>query len=294
MAFMGIFMMWLVIFLVIIGFFTFVGAVLVIVSIAMSARQKKLAMVNSMNGMPYVPSKKYMIPRVIGILCFLPLVGTILLIVYSVVSTKISNYNSLWYNVDNGNYSRAETLLEKGISPDCTVDSNDPAKDGEQTILSVLCENGGFSDGFDDEETEEELAMIQLLIDYGADIEYVSYRHEKSNYSHTYSEEQDYYQPSDGCGYTPLLYAVRHGNTLCVKLLVKNGADVNVSDYCGFNTVATVADNLSDEDGAEILQYLIEKGASTETVTNFGQTNEFLALRNESRGNEEIERILLQ
>lgn len=121
--------------------------------------------------------------------------------------------------------------------------------------------------------------MIQLLIDYGADLESRTYLHDKDDSIHMYQGESDYYESSDMCGYTPLLYAVYMGNKNTVKLLVENGADINAEDYCGFNAVLTIADGISDEKGYALLNYLLEKGCNQNHYTNFYQDATFLAFR---------------
>ncbi|MBQ2803588.1 MAG: cellulase family glycosylhydrolase [Lachnospiraceae bacterium] len=268
MAFAGIAMMFLFITLVVVGGSTLIGTVLLIVAGVMQKKQKK----------------NYMVPRVFGIILMVPLILCVVLILYAVIATQIQNYNSLAYNVNHGNYERVEAILQKGITPDCTMESNEAAKDGEKTILAVLCANGGFVDSFgdpiDNEVTKEEEDMIQLLLQYGADMEARSYHHEKEYSRHELSEITNYYSTDDGCGYTPLLYAVRYREYEIVQLLVENGADVNVKDYCGFTAVHTIADNLEDEDGLEMLQYLLDKGACVDGITNFGQDVLFLSFRN--------------
>lgn len=286
MAFMGIFLVAMVVVIAVIAFFTILGIIFLIISAVKHRKWKKQ------------PGKRktYLVFRVLGIICMIPLLIVLIMIPYEIITSKIHKHNSLRYHVMQGNFEDVERILESGVSPDCTLESNDPAEPGEQTLLSVLCENGFTDmggDPRDDEETEEELKMIQLLIDYGADIESTTYYHEKEATSHQYNEESDYYNSSDKCGYTPLLLAVYNGRIETVKLLVENGADINATDFCGFNAIATVADNMNDQYGVEILAYLLEQGCNKNAVTNYGQTISFLASRH-SNGtkNEEIRKML--
>jgi hypothetical protein len=250
--------------------------------------------------MKHINKGKYIVPRVIGWIFMLPLVSTVAFAAYSAVSASITEHNSLAYNVSMGNYERAEKLLKRGVSPDCTADSNKKAADGEQTLLALLCENGGFWDysgyAVDYEVTDEELAMAKLLIEYGADTEHRTYKHEYDSSQHELVNAADIYQSSDKCGYTPLLYAVRYGHIEYVKLLVESGADVNAADYCGFTPVLTVSDNFDDDDGLEMLEYLLQSGGKTTGVTRFYQDGEFLAQRHRAGSdpweNEKIEELL--
>lgn len=41
---------------------------------------------------------------------------------------------------------------------------------------------------------------------------------------------------------------------------------MNVSDYCGFNSVSAVADNLDHGRSAEMLRYFIDKGADADSI----------------------------
>lgn len=281
MAFIGIFMMYMTVFLVIIGVLFFSAVAFMIASIIMKHRYKKK--INSSADEDKKPRKWYIIPRVLSILNFIPLVFIVIFIAAILVNGHVKDNNSLAHNVNIGNYERVEKLLKKGVSPDCTLESNEPAENGEQTLLSVLCENYGFVDEFDTpldhEVTTEELVMIELLIDYGADIEAVSYKHNKDFKQHYDKDEYSFYQVDDKCGYTPLMYAVKQGSTEIAELLIRKGADVNARDYCGFTPVAIVADNLDDDPGVEILRMLIDNGANIFTSTNFGQSPQWLAYR---------------
>ncbi len=281
MAFMGIFLSGLLLFAIVVGVLVTSAILFLIISIIMKHRYKKK--LSAMQEGDKKPKKWYLIPRVLFILNVAPLVYMAVMFVASVIHTYVEDRNSLANNVMEGNYQRVEKLLEKGVDPDCTLRSNEPAADGVQTLLSEMCENYGFTDSYDDpvdrEVTAEELAMMELLIKYGADVNAVSYKHDRNNSRHTVEDEYSFYNTDDICGYTPLMYAVRCGSTEIVQLLIKNGANVNARDFCGYTPAAIVADNLEDVPGEEILRLLIENGAYTDVENNFGQTPEYLAKR---------------
>lgn len=123
--------------------------------------------------------------------------------------------------------------------------------------------------------------MARLLIDKGADIEYKYYYH--ANY--------DDCSVSDGCGRTPLLCAVEHGDYALVKLLVENGADINARDFGGYNAIAIIAQK-DDISGADIAKYLVENGANTQCTTYAGDSVYSLLRRNAVNGNEKMCEIL--
>ncbi len=299
MAFMGMFLMALFFIVIVVGVSTIISVVLIIVSVVMKSKYKKNIKVSGVN-FQNRPKKTYLVPRIIGCVFMVPLVLLIGLIIYVSVSSVIEQKTSLAYSVTSGNYEYAVYLLEKGVNPDCTLESNAPAENGQQTLLSLLCENGGFVDGLgdpvDDVVTEEELDMIRLLIKYGANLEAVDYIHEKDCEWHTLQEKSDYYSRKEGCGYTPLLHAVEGGHFEIAKVLVESDADVKAKGYDGFNVVHIVAEDLKDSEGEELLEFLVENGARVDELTNYGQDAIFLAQRQQSTyrdwDNDDIIRII--
>lgn len=290
MAFAGMFLMALFFFLIILGGSSLIGLILLIIALVQGNKVRK------MRG-PKRTGKVWVL-SILGGVFMLPLIGFIMFMGYAMAAGQWEAHNSLAENVNEGNYARVEALLKKGVDPDCTVDSNKPAQDGERTLLSYMCENDGFMDQFEDsvdgQVTDEELEMMQLLIDYGADIDYVSYRDSKEYERHTYQEETDVYLTTDRCGFTPLHYAVYSGDLEVVKLLVENGADVNATDYCGYAPIHVAVDFLYGQEGAEILQYLIGQGADLTAETNYGQSVVFLAWRNEIEENSPMGEVLAE
>lgn len=241
-------------------------------------------------------SKTVRILSIVGCLFMLPLIISLIYVGSVVAEDKWENYNSLPYNVNHGNYARVEALLKKGVDPDCTLYSNKPAAEGERTLLSYMCENVGYVNSnknpVDAWLTREEREMMQLLIDYGADVNRAEYWHDEDNERHTFQEEEDYENNTDKCGFTPLMYAVRSGELATVQFLMENGADVNAADYCGYTPVHIAVDNLDNRAGAEMLQYLIEQGADVTAVTNFGQDVNFLFYRNDKFDRSHMQKVL--
>lgn len=289
MAFMGIFVMSMVVFCIMLGVPTLIGIIFLIVALVQGLRQRKQAQKKK---------AKYIVPGIIGGVFMMPLIFVVAYMEVYMLSSVWTEHNSLAIQVQKGNYERVEKLLQKGVSPDCTLDSNEQAKDGERTILSYLCECGGFWDDFedpvDDVVTDEELAMMQLLIGYGADVNAVQYRHAKENKSHYYRDVNNPYdfRNTDECGYTPFMYAVDSGDMVTVKLLVENGADVNTADFCGYTAIHLIADFPKDECYAEMLPYLIEQGADVYAVNNYGHNAGMLMDWREDEDTEQIRSIL--
>lgn len=280
MAFISLLFVYLAIIIGIIIICTVIGSIFLIIAMVIKRKQKKKAIEENIYHKKFRYSKGVYILTGIGIVFMLPLVGSILLILYGIVSSVINQYTGLGYNVTHGNYERAEKILKRGVDPDCTVDSNEKAAPGEPTLLWYLCM--GEDDMYSELTIEERQELMELLLEYGADIEWRKYRHEKEYKDHYYDEtdESSYYMGSDECGYTPLHWAVRRGDEEMLKFLAEHGADVNTEDYCGFNTIATVADELSDEQGYDIFTYLVSQGVEVCDETNFKQQTMFLAGRN--------------
>lgn len=265
------FIVWFIATIIFIGGSTLTAIVLFIVSNVIKKKQ-------SAEGARKTKAPK--VTKILAWVCMVPLIGSVLLVFAAYVGAWIDGKTSLPKNVESYNFEQAEKILKKGTTPDCTTFDNSTPAPGVETLLFSLCAR------LADEETEKRLQMAELLLEYGADIEYRPYNHPQSSELHIDDGEPSaIYMPSDHCGETPLLAAVRYGNFETVKFLVEHGADVNARDYCGFNAVNVAADNLEDEDGLEIVKYLIEQGADAKNITNYGQSSVWLAERKRSGTN---------
>ena len=285
MAFMGIFLINLIIFLIVIGTVTTIAIALFIVSVVLKKRQmilKKKA--EEVGNYDYKIKKTYLVCRILGFVFSVPIVAFVGLILYAVISDYAESKTSLSKNVFSWDTAQVEKILNKGVTPDCTQDSNKPAENGDKTILYMLAANEyPYFMGNDklsaEEKHEKRMEMMKLLISYGADVNYTVYSEEENNPSHLYKDEYSIFQSTDGCGSTPLMAATYNADFEMIKLLVDSGADVNATDFCGFNVIDIVADNLDDEYGYEIFEYYLEKGVDPSHETNFRQNALFLAYR---------------
>lgn len=288
MAFMGIILMYLVVILVIVGVATFTGIILLIISAVMKKRQLKKKKNAEMAGdYNYRVKKIYIIPKVLGFICMIPLLLCIVLYVYVSISGSIRAKTSLSYNVLNLNTAQVEKIIDGGVSPDYIEKDDEDEYEGDidKTLLYMLAEGALYDQTQMQGESDEyihgkTLEMMELLIKKGANVNYIVCREEKNSRGHEYKDEYSIYLQTDKCGWTPLMVATYHGDFDMIKLLVDNGADIHAVDYCGFNVIDIVADYLGDESGYEILNYYLDKGVDPNNVTNYHQDAVWLATRN--------------
>lgn len=127
------------------------------------------------------------------------------------VRESVKNSRDLYYQANSGTADGMRRILERGVPADCKAFDrsgkiNVPAEGTETTILGYLVIY--YNDGRNEREQYGE--KIQLLIDYGADV----------------NRKMGYLSMPDEI-VTPLLMAVDGRNSNVTELLLKNGADVN-------------------------------------------------------------------
>ena len=148
---------------------------------------------------------------IIGIcLAALPLMSLITTGI-SKVGESVNNSRDLYYQANSGTVDGMRRILESGVPADCKAFDlsgkiNAPAEGTETTILGYLVIY--YNDNRNEHEQYGE--KIQLLIDYGADV----------------NRKMGYLSMPDEI-VTPLLMAVDGRNSNVTELLLKNGADVN-------------------------------------------------------------------
>jgi len=83
---------------------------------------------------------------------------------------------------------------------------------------------------------------------------------------------------------TPLHYACREGNIEIIKLLIENGADVNLKNH--YSTLYPIFDAITAMNNQKkyflIIQLLIENGADIKKVDSFGNTLLYYAIEQEN------------
>ncbi|HXS31967.1 MAG TPA: ankyrin repeat domain-containing protein, partial [Steroidobacteraceae bacterium] len=117
---------------------------------------------------------------------------------------------------------------------------------------------------------EAQPAMVQLLVKQGADVN----AHSKENNWERQVTAEPRMQARPSGGFTPLLYAARRGCAECARILVKAGADVNLTDPDGVTPLLLAALNFSFDTAA----FLVEQGADVNKWDLWGRAPLYAAV----------------
>ncbi|MBP5262237.1 MAG: ankyrin repeat domain-containing protein [Clostridiales bacterium] len=298
MAFMGMFLAFMAVVLVILGISALITLICFLSSgLIMLYIRKKNKGKDSENGK--IKRPWYVITlRVIGCLAALPLVLAAGIIIYILIASAIDKQTNLARAVMSYDYTQAEKILKNGADPD--------VRDGYgRTLLMCMVDHESYlstdndmrydcANGYDWND-EDDIRMMELLLEYGADVNAGATSCGDPN-NHVYEEGgwHDIYANSDHyCGNTPLLYAVKCRSAEIVEFLIDNGADVNQANDCGFTPLLMCVDNrYDDNDGLEIVSMLIDEGADPTAVTNFHQDIFWLIYRSNTDENRGIAEVI--
>jgi len=112
--------------------------------------------------------------------------------------------------------------------------------------------------------SQQQPAMVKLLIEHGAEVDARGKDHDWPRW--ITSEPRN--KPLDDGGYTPLLYAAREGCLECVSALLDGGADIDMTDLWGQTPLLMATLNLHYDTAA----LLIERGADIKRWDWWGRT----------------------
>jgi ankyrin repeat protein len=117
---------------------------------------------------------------------------------------------------------------------------------------------------------EGQPAMVELLVKHGAEVDA---RSNENNFERQVTAEPRQQQRPAG-GFTPLLYAARRGCAECVRLLLKGGASVNLTDPDRVTPLLLATLNLNF-DAAKVL---VEAGADVNKWDTWGRAPLYAAV----------------
>jgi serine/threonine-protein phosphatase 6 regulatory ankyrin repeat subunit B len=119
--------------------------------------------------------------------------------------------------------------------------------------------------------SQQQPAMVKLLIEYGADADD---RSKAQDWQRRITSEPRIKPQLDPGGYTPLLYAAREGCVGCVEALLEGGADINLTDLWGRTPLIMALENLHYDTAG----LLIERGADVKRWDWWGRTALYSAI----------------
>lgn len=118
--------------------------------------------------------------------------------------------------------------------------------------------------------SQQQPAMVRLLIEHGADVDARS----RDNKWPRYITSEPRNKPLDPGGYTPLLYAAREGCIACAEALLDGGADIDLTDLWGRTPLIMALENLH----YDLAQVLIDRGADIRRWDWWGRTALYSAI----------------
>lgn len=200
--------------------------------------------------------------------------GIILMVPFSLIclQQEIDNRNReikerqyLRYYVTEGSSKELEEyLINNPNQLYCSYkNSNNIAEECDLTWFDYLCKNSSI-------EKEIVLEKIQIFINQGFDINRRICQYELSKEEHTYL----YNKKEDFCGATPLMIACYNNDYELVKLLIENGADINIKDFNGNSTISYIINwkietNEDLNERKDLINYLLNNGVTKEDYLDF-------------------------
>lgn len=162
----------------------------------------------------------------------------------------------LWLAADNSSARMVERLLDAGADPNVTLPEGETpimtaSRTGSVEAVRLLLAHGADIDAAEASRDQTALMwavaqghhdVIAALLEHGADV--AARSRIRPRLMHSDSTNASQYDQGivwNRGGYTPLLFAARHGNTEAGRLLVAGGADINETAPTGASvlTIAT-------------------------------------------------------
>lgn len=233
-------------------FFSFIFAIFIIAIIGIVLFVKGLLL----------KRKKYI---VLGILLTIPSLLLCGVQIKEDIDRAIKERQYLRYYITDGTSKELEEyLIENPNQLYCSYkNSNNIAEECDLTWFDYLCKNSSI-------EKEIVLEKIQIFINQGFDINRRICQYELSKEEHTYLHNKK----EDFCGATPLMIACYNNDYELVKLLIENGADINIKDFNGNSTISYIINwkietNEDLNERKDLINYLLNNGITKEDYLDF-------------------------
>jgi len=185
----------------------------------------------------------------------------------------------------NGNAEIIELLLNAGADANAISAEGEPtlmtaARTGNAEAVRVLLKHGATTDARD--AWKGQTALMWAAAGNHADVmkALIEFRADVNARSTEWPEEKK--RPSNGNlvstrprgGLTPLLFAAREGALASIQVLVKAGADLNLTEPDGTNALVTALINAH----YDVAGFLLEAGADPNVADKYGRTALYTAI----------------
>ena len=176
----------------------------------------------------------------------------------------------LWLACNNGSAVMVQTLLEAGADPNAALPSGETSlmtasRTGGTEAVRLLLDHGADVSKKEDSHGQTALmwavaqkhpAVVRVLLEHGASVDDRSIVYPKVISSSGNADLSGVYEIDQG-GYTPLLFAARHGDLESARLIVAAGADVNDAAPMGTSPLVVAAHS----GHGTLAAFLLEEGA---------------------------------
>jgi len=190
------------------------------------------------------------------------------------INRQCGSATALSYAAGQGNEEAVRMLVDRGADVNIANPLGEAAQKGNETIVRLLLDHGANPNCLKNAIYGGNLEIIKILIDHGAHVN----------------------QRVDNSGRTPLQTAVERACEESIKLLITEGADVNLSNDQGETPLHVLVriwphDSWKEDFRTRAISILLDAGADIEAKTRDGKTP--LELATQSKNSADAVKALL-